>query len=76
MANKNAHQYVCLKKEDRKFLEERHLEEILDTQGRKNVPLRSNNVRKSIEHHLERQRLKRYIADFDLGDADDGYDEH
>ncbi len=71
------HDYVCIKADDRKFLDEDHLEEVLDTQGRKNAPRRTANVRKSIEHHLERQRLKRNIADFDLHDAEeDSYDEH
>lgn len=77
MANKVPHEYVCLRQDDKKFLEEHHLEDLLDTEGRQNAPLRTPNVRKSIEHHLERQRLKKNIADFDWGDAEaDPYEEH
>ena len=74
MAGKNSHNYICLNKNDSKFLEETHLEDLLDVEGRKNVPVRTENVRKSIEHHLERKRLKQQIVDFDL--EDDYYDEH
>ena len=74
MASKNSHVYVCLNKNDSKFLEETHLEDLLDVEGRKNVPVRTENIRKSIEHHLERKRLKQQIVDFDL--EDDYYDEH
>lgn len=74
---KTSHEYICIKKDDSKFLEENHLEDALDTAGRKNAPLRTDNLRKSIEHHLERQRLKRNIADFDWRDAEaDPYEEH
>lgn len=78
MASKTPHEYVCINQDDSKFLDEHHLEDLLDTKGRKNAPLRTENLRKSIEHHLERQRLKKNIADFDLGDADDEdiYDQH
>lgn len=73
MGNKNSRDYVCLNKNDEKFLEETYLEDLLDVEGRKNVPVRSDNIRKSIEHHLERQRLKKNIADFDWLDD---YEEH
>jgi hypothetical protein len=71
VGNKHLHEYVCIRPEDRKLLDERQLEKLIDARGRSNAPLRTDNIRKSIEHHLERQRLKRYIADFDWGDADD-----
>jgi len=70
MGNKTPHDYICLNENDSKFLEETHLEDLLDVEGRTNVPVRTGNTRKSIEHHLERKRLKQQIVDFDL------YDEH
>lgn len=73
MGNKNTREYVCLNKNDQEFLEETHLEDLLDIEDRKNVPVRGENIRKSIEHHLERQQLKKNIADFDWFDE---YDEH
>ncbi|MCC6209171.1 MAG: hypothetical protein IT488_13625 [Gammaproteobacteria bacterium] len=73
MGSKSSHNYVCLNKNDKNFLEETNLEEILDVEERKNIPLRSDNVRKSIERHLERKRLKQNIADFDFQDE---YEEH
>lgn len=73
MGNKSSHNYVCLNKNDKTFLEETDLEEILDVEERKDVPLRTDNVRKSIERHLERERLKQNIADFDFRDE---YEEH
>jgi hypothetical protein len=66
-----SHHYVCIDKNHDKLLEDRHLEEVLDTEGRQNAPLRTDNARKSLEHYLERQRLKRSIADFDWPDAGD-----
>lgn len=75
MASKHPHEYVCLKQDDNKFLEEHHLEDLLDARGRKGAPLRTGNPRKSIEHHLERRRLKKDIADFDWQDAEDDRDE-
>ncbi len=76
MANqhKSSHEYICLNKKDREFLEKTYLEDLLDVEGRKNVPIRKDNVRKAIEHHLERQQLKRQIMDFDLRDLYE--DEH
>lgn len=68
--NKTMHDYVCLNKKDREFLDNTYLEDLLDVEGRKNVPVKKENVRKAVEHHLERQQLKRQIIDFDL------YDEH
>ncbi len=75
MRNKPSHEFVCLNKEDEKLLEDHNLEDLLDTLDRKNAPLRTQNVRKSIEHHLERQRLKQRIADFDWTEQD-FYEEH
>ena len=69
MANKQSmHNYVCLNKKDQEFLDETYLEDVLDTDGKKNVPLRNENVRKSIEYYLERQQLKDNIVDFYLDD--------
>lgn len=73
MGSKSTHTYICLNKNDKNFLEETDLEEILDVEERKNIPLRTDNVRKSIERHMERQRLKKNIADFDFQEE---YDEH
>lgn len=73
--NKQSHEYICLNEHDQKYLDESYLEGLLDTRERQNVPIRSDNVRKSIEHHLERQRLKREIADFDWNEPDP-YGEH
>lgn len=73
MVSKSTHNYVCLNKNDKSFLEETNLEEILDVEERKDIPLRTENVRKSIEHHQERQRLKKRIIDFDFKDE---YEEH
>ncbi len=69
--NKSTREYICLNKKDKEFLENTYLEDLLDVEGRKNVPVKQENVRKAIEHHLERQQLKRQIIDFDLYD-----DEH
>lgn len=68
--DKSMHDYVCLNKKDKDFLDETHLEDLLDVEERKNLPIKKDNVRKAIEHHLERQQLKNQIVDFDL------YDEH
>lgn len=76
MRTKPSHEYICLNEQDKKFLEEDHLETLLDAHERKNVPIRTANIRKSIEHHLERQRLKRHIADFDWEDDSDNFDAH
>jgi hypothetical protein len=73
MGSKTSHTYVCLNKNDKTFLEETNLEEVLDIEERKDVPLRTENVRKSIERHMERKRLKKNIADFDFKDE---YEEH
>lgn len=70
MGDKNLHQYICIRPEDRKLLDEHQLEGLIDARARRNAPLRTGNVRKSIEHHQERQRLKRNIADFDWVDAE------
>lgn len=69
-----SHHYICLDENQNELLEDRHLEEILDTQGRPDAPLRTRNARKSLEHHLERQQLKKSIADFDWLDADGSTD--
>ncbi len=69
MGNKTTREYVCLNKKDQEFLENTYLEDVLDIEGRKNVPIRSENVRKAIERHFERQRLKNQIIDFDLYDT-------
>lgn len=74
MANKHLHEYVCIKPEDRKLLDEQQLEKLIDARGRNNAPLRTDNIRKSIEHHMERQRLKRNIADFEWVDVEE--DDH
>ena len=71
--DKSIHDYVCLNKKDKEFLENTYLEDLLDVEGRKGVPVKKENVRKAIEHHLERQRLKTQIIDFDFQDI---YDEH
>lgn len=73
MGNKSTHIHVCLNKNDKTFIEETNLEEILDVEERKDIPLRTENVRKSIEHHMERQQLKKNIIDFDFKDE---YEEH
>jgi len=70
MSNKSIHDYICLNKKDKEFLENTYLEDLLDVEDRKRVPLKNDNIRKSIEHHLERQRLKTQIIDFDF------FDEH
>ncbi len=75
MGNKSSHEYICLNKNDMDYLEDHNLEDQLDTDERKNAPLRTENIRKSIEHHLERQRLKQRIADFDWKEQD-FYEEH
>ncbi|MCC6301932.1 MAG: hypothetical protein IT489_03925 [Gammaproteobacteria bacterium] len=73
MGNRSRHDFVCLNERDRSLLEDGYLENLLDPEGREHAPLRTANARKSLEHHLERQRLKQHIADLDiLG----GYDEH
>ena len=68
--SKSIHDYVCLNRKDKEFLDKTYLEDLLDVEGRKNMPVKKENVRKAIEHHLERQQLKNQIIDFDL------YDEH
>ena len=68
MSSKLRHFPVCLNRNDKSFLEETDIEEILDVEDRKNVPVRTGNVRKSIEHFLERQRLKKHIMDFYFDD--------
>ena len=70
MGNKIMRDYICLNKKDKEFLDNTYLEDILDVEGRKNKPIRSDNVRKAIEQHFERLQLKNQIVDFDL------YDEH
>ena len=75
MRNKSSHEYICLNKNDIDYLEDHNLEDQLDTHERQNAPLRTENIRKSIEHHLERQRLKQQIADFDWKEQD-LYEEH
>ncbi len=70
MGNKIIRDYVCLNKKDKEFLDNTYLEDLLDVEGKKNKPIRSENVRKAIEQHFERQQLKNQIIDFDL------YDEH
>jgi len=70
MGSKIIRDYVCLNKKDKEFLENTSLEDLLDVEGRKNMPVRSDNVRKAIERHFERKQLKNQIVDFDL------YDEH
>lgn len=70
MADKHLHQYICIKPEDRELLDEHQLEDLIDARGRRNAPLRTGNVRKSVEHHLERKRLKRNIADFDWAETE------
>jgi hypothetical protein len=73
MGSKSIQIQVCLNKNDKTFLEETNLEEILDVEGRKDSPLRGENVRKSIERHMERKQLKKNIVDFDFNDD---YEEH
>jgi hypothetical protein len=73
MKNRTIHHHVCLNRDDEPFLEEAMLEELLDVEERKGVPLRTANLRKSIEHYAERRRLRRYIVDFDFPDE---HDEH
>jgi hypothetical protein len=73
MGSKSNHVQVCLNKNDKTFLEETNLEEILDIEGRKDTPLRTENVRKSIERHMERKQLQKNIVDFDFNDE---YEEH
>jgi hypothetical protein len=75
MASKHPHEYVFLKQDDNRFLDEDQLENMLDARGRKGEPQRDRNPRKSIEHHLERRRLKKDIADFDWSDAENDRDE-
>lgn len=75
MSNKSSHEYICLNKNDSDYLEDHNLEDQLDAHERKNAPLRTKNIRKSIEHHLERRRLKQRIADFDWKEKDI-YEEH
>jgi len=70
MADKSIHDYICLNKNDKEFLDNTYLEDLLDVEDRKQLPVKNDNVRKSIEHHLERQQLKSQIIDFDL------FDEH
>lgn len=65
------HEYVCLDRRNRSFLNDARLEDLLDVEGRPRAPLRTANARKSLEHHRERQRLKRHIADFDFAEADE-----
>jgi hypothetical protein len=64
MSSKKKHSIICLNKNDMTFLKEADIEEILDVEDRKNVPIRTGNVRKSIEHYLERRKLKELIIDF------------
>jgi len=66
MGSRFRHDYVCLNRQDNSYLEDGHLEDLLDVEGRTQAPLRTGNARKSLEHHRERQRLKRHIADFDF----------
>lgn len=66
MGNRSRHDLICLNEQDSSLLEDGYLERLLDPEGREHVPLRTANARKSIEHHLERQRLKRHIADLDI----------
>ena len=75
MAARPHHRYICLNEDHTKLLEDRHLEDILDTQDRPDTPLRTRNARKSLEHYMERQRLKESIADFDWPDPE-SYNEH
>jgi hypothetical protein len=69
MGNRNRHDYICLNRRNSPFLDDAQLEDLLDVGERKHAPLRTDNARKSLEHHRERQRLKRHIADFDFADA-------
>lgn len=75
MRNKPSHEYICFNKNDEPFLEDHNLEDLLDTEERQNAPLRTGNIRKSVERHLERQRLKQRIADLDWQERD-LYEEH
>lgn len=68
MKNRPLRRYHSIRSEDGDVLDEKALERLLDARERPEPPLRTANTRKSIEHHLERQRLKRSIADYDWGD--------
>jgi len=71
MGDRHRHDYICLDRHNRSFLKDARLEDLLDVEGRSRAPLRTTNARKSLEHHRERQRLKRLIADFDFSEAEE-----
>ncbi len=65
------HDYVCFNRKDERLVKDERLEALLDVESLKDQPASGErNVRKSIEHFLERQALKRQLVDFDLDTED------
>lgn len=69
MSNKTLNDYICVSDDEAILLKNDSLEDFLDYEDKKGAPQRKRNVRKAIERHLERKRLKQQISDFDLGSA-------
>ncbi len=69
-AKHRLHDYICLDHKNERLVKDENLEALLDVEPLKEQPAEERNVRKSIEHFLERQALKKQLVDFDF-DLDD-----
>lgn len=72
-AKHRLHDYVCFNRKNERLVKDESLESLLDVEALKEPEGKAQgerNVRKSIEHFLERQALRKQLVDFDL-DVDD-----
>ncbi len=72
MQTKNLQEYAVFNGQDERLVDDENLDGIKDIEqvGTGASPKQTRNVRKSIEHFMERQRLRSELVDFDL------YEEH
>jgi len=72
MQTKNLQEYAVFNGQDERVVDDENLDSLSDIENvdAKASPKQTRNVRKSIEHFMERQRLRSELVDFDL------YDEH
>jgi len=58
MASKTLNDYTCFDNDSVLMVEGDSLQQVLNDEEERNAPLRKINVRKAIELHIERKRLK------------------
>jgi hypothetical protein len=72
MQTKNLQEYAVFNGQDERLVDEDNLDNLKDIEQIESgsSTKQTRNVRKSIEHFMERQRLRSELVDFDL------YEEH